>query len=233
MNILKILFSFFFYKECTFDAQERDTYTFFGERTGDEMCFAFMELYPRPKNLSTISINNIDDVGFFSIKKYSILRISTLQIDQMNICMWAGDLEGPGQLHGCPDGEKFSDKLKQVIRSTRNDDETTNGLMENCFQDSYPASECTEECHSFLRQNALIEDSCMDDAVFRFVGGFFVSETYSDIYKIQSQVNKCKTTKSGGSSAAAPSPANYSPQENILRYAILLLTEIFRYLNMN
>ena len=48
--------------ECTYDGNGRDDYIFFGEETGDEMCFAFMEVFPRPGNKSYTSVFNFDNV---------------------------------------------------------------------------------------------------------------------------------------------------------------------------
>ena len=110
--------------------------------------------------------------------------------DQMNLCLWAGNRTGPEQINNCSNASAFSKKFYDVLGRSL-DEEGVNGFMKNCYDDNYPSTSCSEKCWRFLHEYDLVGESCLAEDVFRFYSSFTMSDIYTDVFKVQSQIQQC------------------------------------------
>ena len=131
---------------CGFSSMNKKEWTFFGAETSDEMCFIFIDIFPRPH-----------DVNFMFLPGFGTVDYCTAYMTEND----------PGQswhVGECTFG-KLHEKLGLQFGIPGEKSEIAAEMLDSCScqgPTNFPARTCSSSCFSFMNKYNMFNEPCLD-----------------------------------------------------------------------
>ena len=157
---------------CGFASMDKKEWSFFGSQTSDEMCFFFIDIYPRPQQMNYLFLPGYGSIDYCT----------------------AYDGEMPWSIGKCVT-TSFYKKLDLRIGMSGERSNTTMEMVDSCTchgPENYPTKSCSSKCHAFMSKTDMFNEPCLEDeAIFQLIMQPFFDEAEVAI-RVRSQMIQCQ-----------------------------------------